>query len=394
MIGRALGRAIGGTRGVCPNARWRGQTLGQGIFVRTRAWAGRQLPKTARPPVSPSTGRPALRRRLLHPLQPLPQQRQHRRLLRPQARRCRCSSALASASISSDQRARRGSSPGSPDGRSTCGRWSACCRAAPRRARSPRGCCASPPPGCRRARTRCSASAASTVPGPGAEILGGEVAPGDLAQVVVDVGGGDVARLAVLVHVLEQLLPRQFLALPHDARHAAVLHAELPGLAALALEGEAQASSRPPRRGGCAAWSGRSCRSAWRSRRCRRGSAWSPAGARPSPAPSRAAAPAAHVGVDPRADARQGARRTRSCGRTSRRRAPPASAGGSGTACAPCRRGRSPGCGRSACGQIQTSRSRPAGSPGERMRPSVALSRTGAAVRHPVGEALAGRAGA
>ena len=55
------------------------------------------------------------------------------------------------------------------------------------------------------------------------------------------------------------------------------------------------------------------------------------------------------------ADARQGPARRRSCGRTWSRRGPRASAGGSGTACARGRRGRWPGGGRRRRGQIQTS---------------------------------------
>jgi hypothetical protein len=89
--------------------------------------------------------------------------------------------------------------------------------------------------------------------GPGAEVLRRDVAASDLAQVGVDVGGGDAPHLAVLVQVLEQLLPGQLLAGAHDLRDAAIAHLQLPGLAALALELEAQPAPSTLTCG-CAAW--------------------------------------------------------------------------------------------------------------------------------------------
>ena len=75
-------------------------------------------------------------------------------------------------------------------------------------------------------------------PGPGPEILGRHVGAGDLAQVVVDVIGADVVGLAIRVEVLEELLPRQVLASPHDRREAPVPQADLMLLPGLAPEPE------------------------------------------------------------------------------------------------------------------------------------------------------------
>src|SRR5687767_12336997 len=55
-------------------------------------------------------------------------------------------------------------------------------------------------------------------PGPGAEVLGREVAAGDLAEVIVHVAGADVARLAVVAYVREQLFAGQVLAAFDDPR--------------------------------------------------------------------------------------------------------------------------------------------------------------------------------
>ena len=73
---------------------------------------------------------------------------------------------------------------------------------------------------------------------PGAEILGGGLLARDGADVGVDVGRGDIPHLALLVLVLEKILARQVLDGAHDARDAPVTDAELPHLAALALEAE------------------------------------------------------------------------------------------------------------------------------------------------------------
>ena len=58
------------------------------------------------------------------------------------------------------------------------------------------------------------ASAATTVPAPGPEVLGREGGVGHGPQVLVDVGRGDVAHLAGVVEVLEQVLAGQVLARP------------------------------------------------------------------------------------------------------------------------------------------------------------------------------------
>ena len=53
-------------------------------------------------------------------------------------------------------------------------------------------------------------------PGPRPDVLRREVATGGLAQVVVDVVGGDVVDRAVVVDVLEELLAGQLLAAADD----------------------------------------------------------------------------------------------------------------------------------------------------------------------------------
>src|SRR5262249_61758927 len=52
---------------------------------------------------------------------------------------------------------------------------------------------------------------------PRAEVLGRELLPRDLAEVGVDVARRDGVALTLVVHVLEQLVAGQLLALPHDA---------------------------------------------------------------------------------------------------------------------------------------------------------------------------------
>ncbi len=78
-------------------------------------------------------------------------------------------------------------------------------------------------------------------PGPGSEILRGEFAPGDLADVLVDVGRIDRLPLAGFVDVLEELVARQLLTAPHDGGHAPVVDVDGVELAALPAELEAQA---------------------------------------------------------------------------------------------------------------------------------------------------------
>ena len=57
---------------------------------------------------------------------------------------------------------------------------------------------------------------------PGAEVLGGEIAAGRLADVVVDVARGDGLGLAVAVHILKQHLAGQLLAALDDPLQVAV----------------------------------------------------------------------------------------------------------------------------------------------------------------------------
>ena len=63
--------------------------------------------------------------------------------------------------------------------------------------------------------------AARSVPGPGAEILGGEILAGDLAQIFIDVAGIDGTRLLVLVDVLEERLSGKIAAMRPRAAPAA-----------------------------------------------------------------------------------------------------------------------------------------------------------------------------
>ncbi len=55
------------------------------------------------------------------------------------------------------------------------------------------------------------------------EVLGREVLAGQLAQVGVDVGGLDDARLALVVHIAKEHLARQILAAQHHAREAPIV---------------------------------------------------------------------------------------------------------------------------------------------------------------------------
>src|SRR5205085_129722 len=71
---------------------------------------------------------------------------------------------------------------------------------------------------------------------PGPEMLGGEILARGLANVIVDVGGGDRVRLAVVVQILEQVLAGQVLALLHDPAERRVGDPELPLDAAFRLE--------------------------------------------------------------------------------------------------------------------------------------------------------------
>ena len=72
--------------------------------------------------------------------------------------------------------------------------------------------------------------------GPGTVVLGGEVGAGQFTQVVVDVGGGHRATFAILVQILEQVLPGQLQATLDDAGQAAVTDLYLVFDTALATE--------------------------------------------------------------------------------------------------------------------------------------------------------------
>ena len=76
------------------------------------------------------------------------------------------------------------------------------------------------------------------------EILRAEIAAaGGLADIVVDVLRAHRTPFAAAVDVLEEMLTRQFLDAADDLRHAPVDELQLPFLAGLALEGEAQLRS-------------------------------------------------------------------------------------------------------------------------------------------------------
>src|SRR5205807_1544606 len=78
---------------------------------------------------------------------------------------------------------------------------------------------------------------------PGAEMLGAEFGADSIAYVTVDVVGAQLAPLAILVEILEQLLSGNILGAAHDPGDAPVDQFQLPFLAGFALEGKPQAGS-------------------------------------------------------------------------------------------------------------------------------------------------------
>jgi hypothetical protein len=82
--------------------------------------------------------------------------------------------------------------------------------------------------------------------GPGAEVLGGEIAAGRLAQVVVHVVRRHVPDLAVVVDIREQVLSRQVLAPADDRREASVTDVHLAYGARLAPKTEPHARPVDP----------------------------------------------------------------------------------------------------------------------------------------------------
>src|SRR5215468_605176 len=76
--------------------------------------------------------------------------------------------------------------------------------------------------------------------GPGAKILGGHIRAGDLAQIVVHVGGVDRATDAPFINMLKQMLPGKIVDFPDNAGDAPILDAQSPGFAAFALKVKAQ----------------------------------------------------------------------------------------------------------------------------------------------------------
>ena len=168
-------------------------------------------------------------------------------------------------------------------------------------------------------------------------------------------------RVAVLVDILEELLSGQVLHALDDPRDAAVDHLQLPLLAGLALEGEAQRRAFDPhmpvaeRRQAEAAVVARVGGIADADHACCR------AATRPSPAPVRARGRAAAGRPPPRAGAAAAPARTPGGSSISLRPGRRSSSRGSGTACGRERPCRSPARGRSPTGRSRH-RSRPAGS--------------------------------
>ncbi|VWC30193.1 hypothetical protein BPS26883_06363 [Burkholderia pseudomultivorans] len=74
--------------------------------------------------------------------------------------------------------------------------------------------------------------------GPGPVVLRGEFRAGDLAQIVVHVRRADRVAFAVVVDVLEQFVPRQLGAAPHDSRDARIVDRHVVLDAALADEAQ------------------------------------------------------------------------------------------------------------------------------------------------------------
>ncbi len=82
--------------------------------------------------------------------------------------------------------------------------------------------------------------------GPGAEVLGGEIIRGDLAEVLVDVARVDRLGLPGLVDELKQVLARQIPTAFHQAGDPPVGEGDLVILAALAAEAEANLRAIDP----------------------------------------------------------------------------------------------------------------------------------------------------
>ena len=96
-------------------------------------------------------------------------------------------------------------------------------------------------------RERAQRSVGEDGAGPRPEVLGGDVAARDLAEVVVHVVGGDIVRLAVVADVLEELLAGQVLAAPDDGRQPPIPDTDL--VLATGLAAEPEADPRPRHRG-------------------------------------------------------------------------------------------------------------------------------------------------
>src|SRR4051812_41685700 len=73
-------------------------------------------------------------------------------------------------------------------------------------------------------------------PSPGPEILGGDLLSGDLAQILIHLRRPDGTALAVIVHVLKQLIARQVAAVLHNARETPVVDVGLVVLTAFAAK--------------------------------------------------------------------------------------------------------------------------------------------------------------
>src|SRR5712671_4559851 len=79
--------------------------------------------------------------------------------------------------------------------------------------------------------------------GPGAKVLRRHFFAGDLAQILVHIGGVDGAAFAILVDILEQLVPRQIATVLDDPGQAAIVDVGLVLYAALAPKGYVNAAA-------------------------------------------------------------------------------------------------------------------------------------------------------
>jgi hypothetical protein len=71
---------------------------------------------------------------------------------------------------------------------------------------------------------------------PCAEVLGGDILPGDLLKVFIDVGGRNVLQVSLIVDILKEFLTRQLLAGLYDFGDSPIFYGHRPFLSAFAGE--------------------------------------------------------------------------------------------------------------------------------------------------------------